>query len=174
MATTYTLISSNTLSSSAASVTFSSIPSTYTDLVIRYSAQVYTDGTSARYPFYVGLNGSSGTAHSDTVIRGNGVSVTSFRSTSQPGFPDNPATAELTTANTFASGEIYIPSYTVSQYKPVSLFGVNERNTASETMYVYGGLYSATTSVSSIVLFNASTYYFVSGSSFYLYGVKNS
>ena len=36
---TYTLISSNVLSSSAASVTFSSIASTYTDLVLRVSAR---------------------------------------------------------------------------------------------------------------------------------------
>jgi hypothetical protein len=38
MANTYTLIASNTLGASAASVTFSAIPSTYTDLVVRYSA----------------------------------------------------------------------------------------------------------------------------------------
>ena len=174
MANTYTLISSNILASDTASITFSSIPSTYTDLVLRYSARLYTDGTSARYPFYIGFNGSSGTAHSDTVLRGNGASAASFRSTSSPGLPDNPATAELSTANTFASGELYIPSYTVSQYKPSNLFGVNENNTSSETMYANAGLYSSNTAVTSLVLFNSSTYTFVSGSSFYLYGIKSS
>ena len=44
MPATYTLIASNTLSSAAASVTFSAIPATYTDLVLRYSAR--SDGAS--------------------------------------------------------------------------------------------------------------------------------
>ena len=39
MANTYTLISSNVLSSSAASVTFSAIPATYTDLVVKTSVR---------------------------------------------------------------------------------------------------------------------------------------
>lgn len=168
------LISSQVLGTSAASVTFSSIPATYKDLVLRYSARLYTDGTSARYPFFIGFNGSSGTAYSDTVLRGNGASVASFRSTSQPGLPDNPATAELSTANTFASGELYIPSYTISQYKPSSLFGVNENNTTSETMYANAGLYSSNSAITSLVCFNSSTYTFVTGSSFYLYGIKSS
>ena len=54
MATTYTLITSQTLASSAASVTFSSIPSTYTDLVLRVSAR--TDNAAVSDGFYVGLN----------------------------------------------------------------------------------------------------------------------
>ena len=41
---TYTLISSNVLTTAAASVTFSSIPATFTDLVLRMSAQA--DGAS--------------------------------------------------------------------------------------------------------------------------------
>ena len=45
-ANTYTLISSNVLGSSAASVTFSSIPATYTDLVLRVSARTDADDTS--------------------------------------------------------------------------------------------------------------------------------
>ena len=44
MPSTYTLISSNVLASSAASVTFSAIPSTYTDLVVR--ASIRSDATS--------------------------------------------------------------------------------------------------------------------------------
>jgi hypothetical protein len=38
MANTYTPIASNTLGASAASVTFSAIPATYTDLVMRWFA----------------------------------------------------------------------------------------------------------------------------------------
>ena len=54
-ANTYTLISSNVLASSAATVTFSSIPATYTDLVLRVSAR-NNDGV----PFtYVGGTGNS-------------------------------------------------------------------------------------------------------------------
>ena len=174
MANTYTLISSNVLTGSAASVTFSSIPSTYTDLVLKYSARLQVDGSTTRYPFYVGLNGSSGTAFSEIRIRGNGSAASSLTSTSQPGTPSNAATAELGTANTFASGELYIPNYNSSAYKQIGSFNADENNTTGAFMYAYASLFSSTSAVTSLVCFNASTYTFVSGSSFYLYGIKNS
>ena len=55
MATTYNLISSNVLSSSAASVTFSSIPAIYTDLVLRCS----TRGTGFSNTVLYYFNGNS-------------------------------------------------------------------------------------------------------------------
>ena len=51
---TYTLIQKTTLNASAASITFSSIPQTFTDLVVKVSAR---GTTSALYGYlYVKLN----------------------------------------------------------------------------------------------------------------------
>jgi len=57
---TYTLISSNVLTSSAASVTFSSIPATYTDLVVRLSARATTTASNIWVTF--NGTGTGGTA----------------------------------------------------------------------------------------------------------------
>jgi hypothetical protein len=173
MANTYTLISSNTLSSSAASVTFSSIPSTYTDLVLRVSARSDSnDGgsTGSLTALYFYVNGGAGTG-SGTRLTGNGAAASSDRWTDYGKI--FPQTDSSLTTNTFSNIEIYIPSYTASQNKPYSSFSVAENNATTAYVGVNAGLYPSTTSISSLVLYpwNGN---FVSGSSFYLYGIKKS
>jgi len=71
---TYEAIAEQTLSSAAATVTFSSIPGTYTDLVLVVNAQ-----QSADAPIYVRVNNSSASIYSTTSLRGDGTSATSVR-----------------------------------------------------------------------------------------------
>ena len=170
MPSTYTLISSNVLTSSAASVTFSAIPSTYTDLVLRISARGDRAGTMVN--INTNLNGGSGN-HSYTYLEGNGSAVSSARFATQNNIGSNPMTAVSATANTFGSAELYIPSYTASQNKPINSIGVNETNSASAFIDSVAGLYNSVSAISSITLTPAANS-FVSGSSFYLYGIKNS
>ena len=75
MPATYTLIASNTLSSSAASVTFSAIPATYTDLVLRWSSR--TDNASVVDVVLLEFNASGGTAYSTRRIIGTGSAAAS-------------------------------------------------------------------------------------------------
>jgi hypothetical protein len=78
---TYTPIATTTLGSAAASYTFSSIPSTYTDLVLISSLQ----NTASFVDAYVQVgNGSvdTGTNYSSTILTGNGTSASSTRQTS--------------------------------------------------------------------------------------------
>ena len=83
------------------------------------------------------------------------------------------ANAATATNNTFANFEIYIPSYTAIQNKPSSAFGVAENNATSPIfIQVSAGLRSVTDAITSISLVPSGN--FVSGSSFYLYGIKNS
>ena len=170
MATTYTLINSNVLSSSAASVTFSSIPATYTDLVIRCSGR--SDSSfSAALDLYVSFNGSTAT-YSRTVLRAFGTTADSSTGSGSAywtlsGVPGTPATS-----NTFGSVEIYIPSYTVSQNKPIGVVSVIENNSATvNRINAIAGLVTITAAGSSIKLVTDGN--FVSGSSFYLYGISN-
>jgi len=169
---TYTLISSNVLTGSAASVTFSSIPSTYTDLVLKVSAR--NDDTAAFGVLYMQFNGSGGTAYSRTILRGSGSAAISASSSNTSEFQSS-ATGVVggsATANTFSSAEFYIPSYTSSQNKPASYFGVNEDNATAAYMGAIANLWSSSATITSISVY-LSGVNFVSGSSFYLYGISN-
>ena len=68
MAVTYTPITSNTLTSATASVTFSSISGTYTDLVLVVSAQ----SASTNVDLAMRFNSDSGTNYSNTRLYGTG------------------------------------------------------------------------------------------------------
>jgi len=165
---TYTLISSNVLSSSAASVTFSSIAATYTDLILRCSTR--TDAAATQSAIKIFFNNSSGDT-SATYMEGNGATVIS-------GFPSAPvlvfrASAATGTASTFGNAEIYIPSYTnTTAKKPFSSFGVQENNTTTAYIDVVAGLNNTNSAISQIDI-DGNGNNFVSGSSFYLYGISN-
>ena len=173
MATTYTLISSNVLTSSAAIVTFSAIPSTYTDLVVRFSVRA----TDASDWLIVILNNITTTTSSETWLRGTGSAASSARQANTNYFGGNGADLLInrsgSTANTFTSGEIYIPSYTASQNKPVSFILAEENNATAANMTALAGLWRNTEAINRIDFDTAGTS-FTSGSSFYLYGIKNS
>jgi hypothetical protein len=177
MPSTYTLISSNVLGSNSASVTFSSIPATFTDLVIR--ASVRTSEGGRRGNILIQLNSDSATNYSSTWILGYSSTPSSARqsnSTSLFGNEDN-TNGNTTTSNTFGSFELYLPNYLASQNKPMSAIGIIENNSDIDGQYgifPIAGLWRNTAAVTSITLFNTSTFEFSSGSSFYLYGIKNS
>jgi hypothetical protein len=177
MPSTYTLISSSTLSSSAASVTFSSIPATYTDLVLRCSVRHDGTGGNVRY-VTVQFNSDTATNYSDIYLFGNG--STAISGTDSNAVPTDTRWLSMNgndyTANTFSNSEIYIPNYLSTSSRPIGAYGVPENN-ASTANYIgaVAGLYRGTSAISSMVLKpQGSVGNFVSGSSFYLYGIKNS
>ena len=172
MPVTYNLIASNTLSSSAASVTFSAIPNTYTDLVLRMSIRY--DGALIHGSTEIRFNSDSTTNYSRTSLWGDGSNVTSDRGSSQSTliFPRS-ITGDSATANTFSNTEIYIPSYAVSQNKPIGGFGVGENNATTASLAANAGLWRNTAAITSIFIQSNGTN-LLSGSSFFLYGIKNS
>jgi hypothetical protein len=169
MATTYTLISSNVLSSAAASVTFSSIPATYTDLVLRISARTDTTTTLILMSF----NGDTSGVWSRTSLRGNGSAASSGDNTALARMQLENVNISTYTASTFNSMEVYIPNYTTTAYKQISNFGVSETNATAANMAASAGLWQLGSAITSIEL-SGSTANFVTGSSFYLYGIKSS
>lgn len=171
MATTYTLISSNVLSSTAASVTFSAIPATYTDLVLRITAR----GTRVNQSVYTYIQFNSDTAsnYSYTALAGDGAAASSYRGTSTTFGISGRNSAASGTSNTFSSQEIYIPSYTVSQNKPFSGIGIAENNTTTAYIEADANLWRNTAAITSILIYPANNDW-DTGSSFYLYGIKNS
>jgi hypothetical protein len=170
MATTYTLINSNVLSSSQASVTFSSIPATYTDLVLRISAQA-DSATNSFSNITITFNGTSTTNLGSTRLTGNGATVASNQGTNQGIIMPNVLPKTGVTGSPWCNAEVYIPSYTVAQNKPLSTYGVSEGNQTTAWIAATAGLFSDTTAISSIVLTGSTD--FITGSSFYLYGISS-
>jgi hypothetical protein len=172
MPNTYILISSNVLSSPAASVTFSSIPQTYTDLLLLASTKTERDTSAIGY-ITVYFNDSLSN-FTRTALRNNSGTASSYR-TSRLALPGN-SIEGTNTANTFTPMEIYIPNYTSSAFKPISALARQENNSTSVLQDTDAVLWSSTSAITSIKLDtydgsgeNISTY-----SSFYLYGIKNS
>jgi hypothetical protein len=79
MTATYDKIATTTLGSAAASYTFSTIPGTYTDLVMVASFTSANDGTALQFRF----NSDSGSNYSNTFLEGSGSSATSSRESNQ-------------------------------------------------------------------------------------------
>jgi hypothetical protein len=179
MANTYTLIASTTLSTAAAPVNFTSIPGTYTDLILRYSVRDDVS-TSVDY-IYIQFNANTGTSqtvYSYTNLRSNGATASSGRGNNVYTPNDNRFNFSTTTANTFTSGEMYIPSYTSAANKIVSSVSAFEDNSTTAYLDTSAGQYLSSSAVTSIrinrVGGSGGTILFEAGSSFYLYGIKNS
>jgi hypothetical protein len=174
MANTYILIASNTVGSGgAASVTFSSIPATYTDLVLKASTRSNeTTGGSVWDSLLLRFNGSS-TSYTDRLLGGDGTSAFSVVNVIPSYFFCGDIPNALVTSNVFGSTEITIPNYTSANYKSISSDSVEENNATTGQLDLTAGLWSNTSAITSITL-SASVGNLVQYSSFYLYGIKNS
>jgi len=160
---TYTPIATQTTSSSVASVTFSSIPSTYTDLVL--ISNVYKTGGSGQSGVFQ-VNGDTGTNYSFTYINGNGTSATSGRVSS----------------NTYGCFDLWGQSMSDTTFEEHALNFMNYSNTTTYKTILYRGnavnkgveqgvnLWRSTAAITSVVLYLQAGS-FVTGSTFTLYGI---
>jgi hypothetical protein len=167
MPNTMTLISAATVGAGgAANIQFTSIPGTYTDLVLKMSLRSNAADGSDPYDLIFTLNSTSTIA--SRVLRGNGAVASSNSITDRilraGAVPSN------WTSDTFSNGEIYIPNYTGSQNKSWSSDSVTERNGTNADLSIVGGLTSISAAVTSITIAaNASS--LVQHSTAYLYGI---
>jgi len=170
MAGTYKLIQAQILSSSQSSVTFSSIPATYTDLVLRTSLRV--DSATTRTGAKLTLN-SITTGYTETYLINYDSTAGSGSYTGNAFFWNEYIDGASATASTFSSGELYIPNYAGATNKPMSLYSVAEGNSATGYgAYTKAMLSSNVAAITGITLAGNSTAQFVAGSSFYLYGIE--
>jgi hypothetical protein len=170
MTTTMKLIAKNVLGSSAASVTFSSIPATYDDLYLVVSGR--TDRALVTDSAILEFNGASMTGSSTRYLFGDGASATSSSESNK--VYGAQCTGANATASTFGNSECYIPNYTGSAKKSVSVTGVNENNATTAYIFAFASLWDNTAAITSIVLKPNVGPNFVSGSSFYLFGITKS
>lgn len=168
MANTYELIASNTVGGGGVySLTFSSIPSTYTDLLVRCSARTARSAGVDTLSFTV----SSGTSYSERGTYGSGSGTGSFSGSVMEMVW---VSDSLNTGNVYGNGDVYIPNYASSNAKSLSGDSVSENNSTAAYQALMAGLSSSTSAISSITIASYTSNLIVGGSTFYLYGIKNS
>lgn len=162
MATTCKLIAKVILGSTAADVEFTSIPGTYTDLLLVYSLRASDVSNYQTMSF----NGSTSN-FTQRELQGDGVSAASGSRT------DSLIRASVGqdnfTSSTFGNCEIYIPNYAGSTNKSFSVTTVVENNATTGYNWAIAGLWSNTAAITSIKL--AANANFTANSSAFLYGI---
>lgn len=151
-------------SGGAATIDFTGIPQTYTDLVVKYSLRNSSTSQGALIRF----NGSA-TGYAERSLYGTGSAVAAYSQTASS-IEVNYATISTQTTSTFANGEMYIPNYTSSKYKSVSIDDVQENNATASYMLLNGALWSDISPINSITLTSGNS--FVQYSTATLYGIR--
>jgi hypothetical protein len=151
----------------SASISFTSIPQTYTDLVIKASARSTDSGS--QITCYTWINGDRSSIYKYIVLQGSGTAVGSASYTNSA-IDIGQVSASSGTSNTFGNSEIYIPNYTGSTYKSLSIDTAQENNTSTAYLDLHAALYPKTDAVTSISI-STLVGNFVQYSTFTLYGV---
>jgi hypothetical protein len=150
----------------AATIDFTSIPQTYTDLVIKLSSNA--SGSTPRVRF----NSSSSSIYKEKLLYGQGNSAAGASASSNTWF-EWIALGNYATSNFFGNCEFYIPNYTGSNNKTILSDGITEVNaTSGNNIYLDAGLWSSGSAISVIQLYNSSGV-FNQYTTAYLYGVTN-
>lgn len=150
---------------SVTTVTVSSIPSSFTDLLIL--ASLRDDGSGTNHYLSLKFNGGA-TSYVSKNLWGNGGSADWSSSANE--YLEQFVTGAGATANTFSNIQIYVPNYALSNQKSFNYDGVSETNSASAWQTIGAGLWENTSAITSFTLGNNSGS-FVSGSVVSVYGI---
>jgi len=155
-------------SGGAASIDFTGIPQTYTDLNILFSVRSTGNYNADGLGLLIKFNGST-SSFSFRALEGNGASAISFNNTTNQiagiGGGSN------VTANTFNNGSIYIPNYTGSNNKSFATDSVMENNGTTAADDMYASLWSNTAAITSITIYPSASN-LAQYSSATLYGIR--
>lgn len=160
MAFTYTPISTQTLGSATSSVTFSSIPSTYTDLVLIFTAT--KDSGTVVNPYFR-VNGDTGNNYSYTRVYGDGTTAGSDKGTNASVI----LLGELATSPIGTTRVNFMNYSNTTTYKTTL---TRSDNTSYNTNAIVG-LWRSTSAINSITALTLSGS-FATGSIFTLYGIQ--
>lgn len=161
MPVTYEPIATQTLGSSATSIGFGSIPSTYTDLVLVANFNILTSGSANTKVWF---NGDTATNYSCTYIYGSGTAAVSGRFSNQ---------------SFIYAGDIGTNrSTTIFQINNYSNTTTNKTAIIRDNITISGvsawvGLWRSTAAISTINFGPTGGYSLDAGSTFTLYGIKS-
>lgn len=146
-----TLVSTVTVGAGgAASIEFTGIPQTATDLLVVLSGRS-TDASTSDSVFLTFNNSSS--SYSYRNLYGTGSATGSLSNSGLGSMPIYRAiNAANATAKTYGNTAIYVPNYAGSTAKSVSADGVNENNATAAEQFTVAGLWSGTSAITSLKL----------------------
>jgi hypothetical protein len=133
----------------ASSISFSSIPQSGTDLVILLSERNTTSGTVLGY---LTFNSNFGAVYADRRMLGSGSSVTTSSVSGAGAITYQSINESGTTANTFSNISFYVPNYTASANKNISIDGVSENNATAAEQIIQASRFASTTAITSLLL----------------------
>lgn len=163
---TYTLIERIELTSPQVSITFSSIPATFTDLLLVASIRTNANAASAGWANYISFNGSEANI-TNRELRGTG--STAFSDASSAAYLIGNSSDR--TADTFGNSALYIPNYRSNSAKSFSIDGVEENNGTAAIMTILAGLWNQTAAINSIGVRGITSNNMLANSSFTLFGI---
>jgi hypothetical protein len=151
-------------SGGVSSITFSSIPATFTDLHLMLSLR--SDRDRITDDLLCALN--SGGTYSSRFLFGSGSTVSSSSITNAyaGSYPGNDATA-----NTFGNKQIYIPNYSATGNKMYSADTVTENNGTEARQMIVVTSWSETSPITTITITSLNSTNFLEYSSATLYGI---
>jgi len=151
----------------AASIDFTSIPSTYTDLKLVVSAR--TDGSNRTGILSIN-NDTTDANYSHRDLYGTGSSTFSGSGSNRYHWYLDYSSD---TASTFGSTDFYFPNYAGSSNKSFSVDSIEETNASTAYAYLIAGLWSNTAAINRLTLtcFSGN---FVQYSTASLYGISKS
>jgi hypothetical protein len=164
---TYTPIATTTASGSVSTITFSSIPTTYTDLVIVENGNLSGSANRCSLLIRVG-NGSvdSGTNYSNTQLAGNGTSAYSGRGSNEAycfaGVISEKVGTVITNIMNYAN---------TTTYKTFISRGNSLGQTASQDISAMVNVWRSTAAINTIQIFAADGTNYSSNTTFTLYGI---
>ena len=171
----YESIASQTLVSDTATVSFTSIPSTYKHLQLRVMAK-HSRTANTFYNVNIQFNSDTGANYTSHYVFGNQSAVTASNLTSGTFIDRNLYAVSNASAHTsmFGVGIVDIIDYALTtKYKTVRSLTGQDVNGASVNDYISiaSGLWSNTSAINRIDL-HVTSYNLVVGSTFALYGIK--
>ena len=165
MATTYEPIATTTLSSAAASITFSSISSSYTDLKW---VLVSSNGTALK-DLNITMNGDTSALYSATHLTGDGTNPASGRYTGANNIRVASAVGFSTYGPSLITGDLF--NYRGSTNKTMLIDASGNNNTFGGDVIRTVGLYRSTSAITSLTLTCESPTNFSTGTTATLYGI---
>ena len=168
--TSYESIATTTLGSSTSTITFSSIPSTYTHLQLRWLAR--SDRAAAQDFVDIRFNSDTGANYAAHSLYGDGATATAIAYVSNTSVGVIFMPGSTATASVFSVGVMDILDYTnTNKYTTSRILGGADIN-GSGRIVLGSGVWMNTAAVTTLTIItdNAST--FSQYSSFALYGIK--
>lgn len=164
---TMTPIATNTLTAAAASVTFSNLPQTYTDLVLVMNGQSVQATTYDN--LIIQFNGDTGSNYSRTRLNGYSGGAVSERSSNATSHLIGPITGTSYSSSIFSPSITQIQNYTNTTTNKTALYRSN-----SQDGYVQAGvaLWRNTAAITSITIQTLSGSNLAANCTFTLYGIK--